>query len=597
MFHIVSFFRGLFRTVGRPFVVLKDRLRNVEVNRKLGENTPWAKRDPITYHDIEAPRVNANVYIATRAISDAIMGLPVNVISAEVIGGVEREIDDNDHEANIIFQDPNPEHSWSEIVQHIAKSYLNDGNAMLTIERMTGPNNRVELWPRDPRYVDISADKSYYRFGAYTNADKTYRRNQVIHIRDYDPADPWWGRGRIQSVRDEIAMDYYANAFNSGFFKNGALFGLMFTPDHDLSEDQHKEIIDAMIADIGGVEKAFGIFINRFAGKLENPGMKHKDIAFGELIRMNREKIFGVYGLPPFRGGVMEYSNYANALAQDLDFWRNTIAPILKIIEGAFNKQLLRPMYGANIRMKFDLDSVPAIQGDKNEQIERLGKLIDKKIVSAKWAREQLDIPEEAAPEEPDPAEETPADDENQPTNEERNAVENALYRIFKLQHNETITNLRKMTSNGRMMATLCAPDKQAKDAYDYLKAASTLRATLLPITRNMLTERGVARSVALHLGAFNPNGEKTLVTNSVKLQIERIVEQMVELIASTLVDVDKYNMTLWQLERRIKTVFSLQRAHDFSNTMMSELIPQINLAINDNLKNGATNTPCSIVN
>lgn len=246
----------------RPSFYLKDRVAKVEVNSKYA-NMPWAGRDPKTKGDLDAPKVDANVYIATRAISDAIKGLPVNITEIEMFRGIEREIDDNDHPANELLRNPNPEHSWSDVVDHIVKSYLNDGNAILTIERMTGPNERIEIWPRDPRSVDINTSNRAYRFGKFSRAQRVYPRNRVIHIRDMDVSDPFWGVGRVNTVREEIMMDYFVNRFNSNFFRYGATLNLMFTPDHDLSEDQHMQILDAMSSDIGGAEKAFKIFINR----------------------------------------------------------------------------------------------------------------------------------------------------------------------------------------------------------------------------------------------------------------------------------------------------------------------------------------------
>lgn len=603
MLNIVMFFRGFMHKIGSPFVSmvdagkrivrLKDRLAQTNIVRRFGTGQKWAKRDPITAHDLEAPRVNANVYIATRAISDAIAGLPVMITTAEKVAGIERNVEDTEHPANMIFQAPNPEHDWVDIAKHIVKSYLNDGNALLTIESLTGPNDNKELWPQDPRFVDISVDRKIYNFGVGTALSKKYKRNQVIHIRDYDTSDPYWGRGRIQSVRDEIAMDYYANRFNSAFFKNGALFGLMFTPDNNLTEDQHDEIIDAMMGDVGGVEKAFGIFINRFAGKLENPGMKHTDIAFLDLLKSNREKIFGVFGLPPFRGGVMEYANYANALAQDVDFWQNTIAPILTVIESAFNKQLLWPIYGFDVRLKFDLDSVPALKGTLTEQIANLTTLKDKGIVNEKYVREQLDIPEDAKQENVDASPSDKDDDsEDKPTKEEKDAVENALFSLFKQQRVTTIANLRKMSANGRMMAVFCDPDGQATRAYKKNDSAHVMRQKILPIVNNILLERGIDTYAKFRAGVFSPNGERDVIAGNTKLRIESIANQLVSLLSSAITDVDKYDMQQWQLEKKVKNIFSLQRAMDWSDTMLSELVPQINMAINNNMKdNGKVDT------
>lgn len=571
--------KRIFRTiwnssVGRISITLRDRVAQVEIRRKYG-NLSWAQRHPKTEHDIEAPKVNANVYIAVRAISDAIKSLPVDIKEIETIRGVEREVDNNDHPANELLRKPNPEHSWSDIVDHIVKSYLTDGNSILTIERITGPNQRVEIWPRDPRAVDIGTKDRSYRFGKLTAVQRTYPRKRVIHIRDMDVDNPFWGTGRINTIREEIMMDYFINRFNSNFFRYGATLNLMFTPDHDLTEDQHMQILDAMSAEIGGAEKAFKIFINRYAGKFEFPSQKHKDIAFLKLLKHNRERVFGVFGLPPFRGGIMEYANYANALAQDKDFWINTIAPILKVIEDAFNKQMLWPIFGDDIRLRFDLNSVPAIKGSQTEIEERLTKLKDKGIVSAAYVREQLGIDESAAPDESTPTSEQEEIEEEKPQRGEQKEVENALFQLFKLQRQCVLSNLSKLTCDGAIMSVLCDPISQTTKIYDTLAANKSTQNNLQPVLRKILIERGI--KVFEGAGVFDMEHE--LIGDLMRRMIfraEDIIDQNVILLRAVLSDADRYKWTYRQLEKSVKRVFSLERSRDISHSVLTGFISNV---------------------
>ena len=570
--------KKLVRAIKGAYYEFKDRLHNTDVYRKYGTRD-WASRHPRTSHDVEAPKVNANVYIATRAISDAIKSLPVNIVSVEVTNGVERQIDDNDHEANQIIQSPNPEHSWSDIVDHIVKSYLNDGNSLLTIERQTGPNGNVEIWPRDPRNVDISRDKKHYKFGKFTQYAKTYRRNQVIHIRDIQVDDPFWGVGRVTTIREEIMMDYFINRFNSRFFEHGATINLMFTPDHDLSDDQHEQILDAMSGEIGGAERAFKLFINKYAGKFEWPEQRHKDLAFDNLLRMNREKTFGVYGLPPFRGGVMEYSNYANAIAQDLDFWLNTVKPIIKVIEDALNKQLIWPIYGPGVNIKFDLDSVPAIRGDDGERVDTLIKLKNAGIVSPGYVREQLAISEDAAPDDPEteptePDNESPPVDKPDPKAEDkRQQVSNALYTLFKMQREAVFTNLQKMTGGGVIMTTLVDPDGQSARAFPQTDFSRRSMNTILPLLKEMTDARGVEafkRTPILYDSRLHETEMEELL-HLASIDIELAVEQMGNTLRDIIGDTDRFTTGFRRMQKRVRGLFSAKRADDVAATLVHD--------------------------
>jgi HK97 family phage portal protein len=559
------------RAVRGGYCEFKDRLRNVDVYREYGTRD-WVQRHPKTEHDVEAPKVNANVYIATRAISDAIKGLPANVMVAEISGGIRREVDDNDHEANTILQNPNPEHSWSDIADHFVKSYLNDGNALYSIERQTGPNGRIEIWPRDPRNIKISKDKKFYKFGSWSPYAKTYKRVDIVHIRDLQVDDPFWGVGRVTTIREEIMMDHFINRFNSRFFENGATLNLMFTPDHDLSDDQHEQILDAISGDTVGAERAFRLFVNKYAGKFEWPEQRHKDLAFGDLLKMNREKTFGVYGLPPFRGGIMEYSNYANAVAQDLDFWLNTVKPIIKVFEDGINKQLIWPLYGPDVCIRLNLDSVPAIRGNDGERADRLVKLKESGIVSAKYVREQLDISEDAAPDDPD-SDDAEGDTSNASKEDESKHKEaaNALYTVFKMQRAAVIASLSKMTANGAFMRALVDPEGQGKRALPEFDFARSVRDVLLPILKETTDASGMEAFSGSPF-TFDSRQHADEIDSLLRLaviDIDAMAKQTNQSLVGIIADADRFSVKFRQMERRVRGLFSDRRADEFATTLM----------------------------
>jgi HK97 family phage portal protein len=522
----------------------------------------WVPRIPSTRGDFEAPLINANAFIATRAISDAIKSLLVSVVEIESDSGKERIIPASDHPANEIFHNPNSEHSWSDIVDFIVKSYLNDGNAVLTIERNTGPNPFVEIWPRDPRNVEINYLNHSYRFGSYTSNQIVYPRDRVLHIRDMNVTNPFWGIGRVATVREEMRMDYFINVFNSKFFEHGAVLNLMFTPDQNLTDDQHQQVLDAMSAEIGGAENAFKIFINKYAGKFESQDMKHRDIAFLDLLKTNREKIFGVFGLPPFRGGVMEFANYANALAQDLDFWNNTIQPILTVITGAFNKQVLWPIYGQNIRMQFDLSAVPAIQGDPSEKVKRLILLKEAGVVDAEYVRKELNISEDAAPtSDAKPIKQLPA--------ESQQKIANAIYHQFKFQHKFFIASLRTLTVNGACMGALCDPISQLDRMLPPVFTFRELKNSIIPLLHDIST---------LHIVSQNTDSKFDInaLNNQMSARLESLHNQTYDLLRASLIEADQRKWTLPQLEKTVCSTFTYSRAEMQTEILVAEIVKQL---------------------
>jgi hypothetical protein len=306
-----------------------------------------------------------------------------------------------------------------------------------------------------------------------------------------------------------------------------------------------------------------------------------------ELLKHNREKIFGVYGLPPFRGGVMEYSNYANALAQDKDFWLNTIKPILKVIEDGLNKQLLWPIFGDHMRLRFDLDDVPALKTDQTELVERLLKLKKEGVVSVSYVREQLDISEDAAP---DNEEESPAkDNDEQPTDSEEDEVQNALYRQLKTQRDAVLAVFSKTVAGGCFMSALYDPQAVVTKVYDTTAANTSLRAVILPKLRQQVLHRGMTR-FSSYQSVFDISAANLDTTYKiVQFSLEAIVEQTQLALLAVIQNADQYRWPYWKVTRQIRGLFTLDRAESITKPLMASFVANTNVAINELLQNTHT--------
>lgn len=568
-------------------VKLKDRAVGIESWVHYG-NQKVAGRDPRTYHDIEAEKVNSSVYIASRAISDAVASLPVKIIGMETIGGIEREYEDQDHPANQIITNPNPTHSWIDLIRHQVKSYLGDGNAFMTIERVTGPNERIEIWPRDPRQVKMTLSESGapdgYIIGHGTPRSKRYKLNQVLHIRDLTPGSPYYGRSRISSVREEIAMDHFANRFNSKFFEHGATLHTWFVPEHDLSDTQHEQLLTLLTSDMGGVENAFKLFVNQFAGKLMTADIKHKDIAFGELLRHNREKIFGAFGLPPFRGGVMEYANYANALAQDLDFWNNTIMPVLMVFEASFNKQLIWPVYGQEFQIKFDLSNVPALKGDALKKSIEHKNYVDAGIMTPDEIREKLHLP--PLPKEDKPVAE-PSDDkepEELPTEDEVEESERAIHSVLRSQYTKVAVNLQRKTLGGALMSILIDPQSVARSCFSIQDMTQQMERQCMPLVKKLIVARVTAKLKAASAGngGFDSmaSGEIKNALRMIPVTIRAHYRQTSLNIQSLLADADHYGWRLEKLLQEVRQLFTYAQAQSLASDLLGNAIKSARLTV-----------------
>lgn len=537
----------------------RDRVEPIDTARVYGSNAEVAVRAAKHQFNLGCVDVNANCQIATRAITDAMKSLPLNIIGTETIGGVDREFDDNDHPANALIDNPNPEMTMREVIAHLTKSVVGDGNGILTIERMTGPNGEIEVWPRDPRNTNINLSNGKlksYTF-EYEDQRKTYQSNRVVHVREVDPAEPFWGKPRFEAVRDEIYMDYLINLFNKNFFLNGATLNLMFVPNKPISPKQYESMVDRF-QDYTGAERAFKLFLSDLPGKLMSPDMKHTDIAFGELLKSNREKIFGAYGLPPFRGGVMEFANYANAMAQDKDFWLNTIKPLSSMMEDALNKQLVWPFFGNEVSMRFDFANIPALMGEPKERAEVHKIYVDSGVMTPEQVAEELGIEFEAVSK--DKGEQEPNEDEAPvPTEDEEKEAENAILSLFSTQQRGIRSGLRTITNNGNLMSALMFEDKAADRLLPLVEELDRAEATVGPALMNAFRIRK----------GESEDGHD----NAVRVSLDGINRDTHKMLMSVIRDGNRYSWSISQLVKQTGGLFSRKRAKTIAHRLVNETV------------------------
>lgn len=589
-------------TLDRLGYTHRDRAGQVEVWYKYANQDIAKRRFPQTQYDILAQNVNANVRVCHRAIGEAIRSLPLQIVSTEMAADQITQVVDLDHPANDLFKHPNDDMTLSQILHHNSDSYLGDGNAYVTIEVMTGPNGRIELWPRDPRQVErlLVDDRPVgYKIGRGSLHTVNYKKTRIIHIRAMDVTDPLYGKPRHEAVRGEIELDNYVNRFNRAFFKNGAVFSQMFTPSKNLTAANHQQLLAAMKEDTTGEDNWYTFFINRFAGKIESPKQKHADIAFIELLTHNREKIYAAFGLPPFRGGVMQYANYANAAMQDKDFWQNTIKPIMTVLLDAYNKQLVWPYFGDDISIRANYNEIPALKGDKKDQAEVHEMYINSGALTIDEVREELGrdpLPEEEkkkqipmgkedeSKEPTEPKEEEKK--EAKPTQKEKKSLTFEVYRALRKQRRLVIERLDKHTANGEILSGLFPAEACAVAFFPTLEMNAVLFRQVLPICQGIVRLKGSEGFRAGDLGGeFDATADQIEnLSRLIEIKLSQLDTDTQSLLIGVLAQADHDNWSYTLIRRHINNLFTLDRAKYYALPLIETVYSQTEAIIHNQL-------------
>jgi len=325
------------------------------------------------FQDSEINQKDVNVAIAVRLISNAISGLPVKVQRQMSKEGDSVWEDDDIHELNGILRQPNPFHNLQEILCHACQSLIITGNAKYQIA-IKGLGTPTAIWPHPSHMIKLIYDKgtglpSHYLLDP--NKRKiVLKMEEVIHLKLYHMLSPFDGIFPNQPVQDQVESNRYALQWNKLFFNNGAVPDLLFEDTNSLltSQESQEQFLESWAQRHEGVKKSHKRGILPPGIKPHVLSCNIKDMAFAELIRLNREQILGFLQIPPAEAGIYEYANYANAMIQKKTYWENCLIPFIRIIQIGFNHQLVWRYWDIDHRLIIDYSGVEALQADKEVQ-------------------------------------------------------------------------------------------------------------------------------------------------------------------------------------------------------------------------------------
>lgn len=549
--------------------------------------------------DALAERQDANIATACRLIGDSIANLPLQIMSKEIIDGKEQFVADDSHPAIALMSEPNYYHYWHEIILHMVQSLILGGNSYHQILKVN--SETIELWPIESWLIDLLKDQYGRPIGYIYAKDRPEQRKfsleEILHVRLYNNRSIFQGRSHIEPLRTQILESYYADRYNTAFFKNDATPGGLFTPDIPMTVDQAKEFKEAWEILSRGVDKAHGIRVSTMPGKFDVTSASHKDVAFLDLIKMARERCFGVIGIPPTMAGIMEFASYANALLEDRAFWQNTNIPFCALIEKALTRQLMHRYYDTEHIFKFDYSGVQALHEDalKESQAREIDIRAGYRTINE--FREDKNLPPVDWGDEPPQSmnQFLPGDNPNENGGESNAGSNKALIagralpsprlklwkakdkirvgyekrfealtvKYFIGQRDRIIRNLHAATNEGRTMSLLFlhikadTPDDPG-DIFKTNEEKTIWRETAGPFIRKTIKESGQS--------ALNEAGIETNfnITNpNVKVTIEKLLRRSEKMVDSTFDNIKEImqtaydeGWTLSDLEKEIRSTY-----------------------------------------
>lgn len=313
------------------------------------------------------------VYACVSANASTIAQVPWKV--QEKKGGEWVDVEGDAHELAQLIEEPNEIWSWEDIVEHNSMALDLAGNSINTlIRRQTGDKSPLEIWWMNPeRFTPRGSEErliSHYDYYDPRGRRREIASEDVVHVMLPTWDDPRWGIAPLEAAKKQVSID------TSGNEAIEALSGNSFAPSVHVhfpgAGPDEVQKWTSVIADEYMTTAAAGrpFVTGGPATEVKALTMTPKDSRLVERKQLSRTEIVAIFGVPEPVVGILDKANYNNMRAAIRLWWDRALLPRLSRIQRFFDRQLVRPNWGRDVRLVYDADAIPALIGQLAEKLE-----------------------------------------------------------------------------------------------------------------------------------------------------------------------------------------------------------------------------------
>lgn len=279
------------------------------------------------------------------------------------------------------------------------------GNAFCYIERhKTGknrgkvkhlwilPSDEITVYVDDAGIFSTNGQAIWYQWtDSRSRKMYTFASNEVLHYRTSISFNGILGLAVKDVLKLQIETAQYSQSYLQKLYK-GNMFGgkIILQYTGDLAQSGKDTLIKETerYANSVGTGKFLPLPLGISATTLD---MKLSDAEFAELNKLNALQVASAFGIKPNILNNYEKSSYSNSETQQLDFYINSLSPILKHYKEESTRKLLPISEQETNYLEHDIKQLFKL--DPVKQMEVLQKGMNNLMYTVNEAREELGLP------------------------------------------------------------------------------------------------------------------------------------------------------------------------------------------------------------
>lgn len=217
-----------------------------------------------------------------------------------------------------------------------------------------------------------------YTVGARAHRfDMTGGLAPICHIRTFHPQDDHYGFSPMQAAAVAVDVHVAAARWSKALLDNaarpsGAIVYKGADGQSQLSADQYDRLISEMEAHHQGARNAGRPMLLEGGLDWKPMGFSPSDMEFQKTKESAAREIAIAFGVPPMLMGIPGDATYANYQEANRAFFRLTVLPLVAKVTASVS-HWLSGFTGEMVELKPDLDQVPALAVERDQQWARVG--------------------------------------------------------------------------------------------------------------------------------------------------------------------------------------------------------------------------------
>lgn len=318
------------------------------------------------YNKIEVVNRGVNLTV------DSAAGITIDVGDKLTFAGIVPKQRPQKIETLLNFR-PNPYQSADQFKRSLYIDLIVEGNAFIYWDG-------AYLYNIPAVDMEVEADTDTF-IRKYKYGKTEFDPEEIIHIMDNSASSIFRGKSRLASAMDSINALNKMVSYQTNFFKNNAIPGLVLKSPNVLSKKVKERIILEWMRDYNPSSGGRKPMLLDGDFELDNlGGGDFRELDFSGSINTHENKILKALGVPIV---LLDGGNNANISPNNKLFYSNTVLPLVEKVSSAFER-----FFGYDLKPV--TQDILALRPELRDEANYLSTLTNAGIMSQNEAREKI---------------------------------------------------------------------------------------------------------------------------------------------------------------------------------------------------------------